>query len=110
MQITRERIRPETQITTSETCVTCAGTGTMENSTNFIAKLENQLEYYWDNMNAQGLMIKANPLIVSYIKEGFPSRRMKWWWKYKKWLRVESDETYPINMIDYYDRSESEIK
>lgn len=110
MQITRERIRPETQITTAETCVTCNGTGTMENSTNYLAKLENQLEYYWENINAKGLMVKANPLIVSYIKDGFPSRRMKWWWKYNKWLRVESDETYPLNMIDYYDKSESQIK
>ena len=109
MQITRERVRPETQIITSETCVTCNGSGTMENSTNYLAKLENQLEYYWQNINAKGLKIKANPLIVAYIKEGFPSRRMKWFMKYKRWLRVESDDKYPLNMIDYYDGSESQI-
>ncbi len=109
MQITRERVRPETQIITSETCITCNGTGTMENSTNYLAKLENQLEYYWENINAKGLKIKANPLIVAYIKEGFPSRRMKWFMKYKRWLRVESDDKYPLNMIDYYDGAESQI-
>ncbi len=91
VQITRERVRPATEIATQEVCISCNGTGKMDASVQLLDRIENEINYLWENMNQKHVTLRANPLITNYFRHGFPSLRMKWWLKHKHWLKLQAD-------------------
>lgn len=103
VQITRERVRPQTEISTSEICASCNGTGKSESSVQIINRLENNLVYLWENLNHKGLKLKAHPMVATWIKSGFPSQRMKWWMKHRRWLRVIAEPTFHLSRLEFQD-------
>lgn len=79
MQITRQRVRPETNIKTIEKCPTCKGTGEITPSILFVDELENELEALIKNQNIRKLSLKVHPFIYSYITKGlFNSVKRRW--------------------------------
>lgn len=105
VQITRERVRPAMQITTTEVCPSCNGTGRMESSVQLLNRLENTTTYLWNNLNHKHLKLKAHPLVINYVKHGFPSLRMKWWFKHRRWLRLQSAPDYGLSRLEFFDAS-----
>jgi ribonuclease G len=105
VQITRERVRPAMEITTSEVCPSCNGTGRMESSVQLLNRLENMVAYLWDNMNHKHLKLKAHPLVTNYLKQGIISIRLKWWFKHKRWLKLEAAPNYGLSRLEFFDEA-----
>ncbi len=99
IQITRQRVRPEVNIVTTEECPSCNGSGKIEATILIEEKLSSQLEYLWQNMNHKKITVIVHPYIASFLKVGFPSIRTKWFLKYKKWLNIVVDEN--MHLADY---------
>ena len=96
VQITRERVRPATEIATQEVCISCNGTGKMDSSVQLLDRIENEINYLWENMNQKQVTLRANPLITNFFKQGMPSLRMKWWLKHKHWLKLQADPSLSL--------------
>ena len=96
VQITRERVRPATEIATQEVCISCNGTGKMDSSVQLLDRIENEINYLWENMNQKHVTLRANPLITNFFKQGIPSLRMKWWLKHKHWLKLQADPSLSL--------------
>lgn len=106
VQITRERVRPEININTSELCPSCNGTGTVVSSTLMSDNIEEKMTYIWDTQNISKLTLKVNPIIKAYLtKGGFKSVRFSWFWKYKKWVRIIEDNNYHLTNFSIYNDS-----
>lgn len=103
VQITRERIRPALEISTTEVCPECNGTGKVEGSIQLLNRLENNLIYLWENMNQKRLTLHAHPMVIAYLTKGPLSIRMKWWLKYKKRLNLVSEPNYQVTRFDFRD-------
>jgi len=103
VQITRERVRPQLEISTSEICPSCNGTGRIENSVQLLDRLENNVVYLWENLNHKKLLLRAHPMMIAYIKQGFPSLRMKWWWNHKRWLQLKPEPAYHVTRLEFQD-------
>lgn len=103
VQITRERVRPQVEITTTEICPSCNGSGRIENSVQLLDRLENNVIYLWENMNHKNLTLRAHPMMISYIKQGLPSLRMKWWIKYRRWLKLISEPSFFVTRLEFQD-------
>jgi ribonuclease G len=101
VQITRERVRPQLEIANTELCSTCMGTGKSVGSVQLIDKIINEIFYLWDNMNQKNLSLKANPLIINYFKTGFPSLRLKWWLKHRRWLSLDIDPNSSLTSYEF---------
>ncbi len=101
VQITRERVRPQLEIANTELCSTCMGTGKSVGSVQLIDKIINEIFYLWDNMNQKNLTLKANPLIINYFKTGFPSLRIKWWLKHRRWLSLDLDPNISLTSYEF---------
>lgn len=99
VQITRQRVRPEMTIATAETCATCGGTGKVQSSVMILDDIDKHLDYLLLSSKQSSLTILTNPYLAAYITQGFPSKRTKWYMKYKKWVKVKSDFSY--GMLDY---------
>lgn len=96
MQITRQRVRPVTEIDTSEECPTCHGTGKVGPTVLFDETLERQLAYYVKERNFTNFVLKVNPVFAAYLTNGFNSIRRGWTKKYKCSLKVVPESDYSI--------------
>ena len=84
MQITRQRIRPVTEINTTETCPLCHGTGKIRSSAVIDEEIERKLAFYVGEKGFKALTLKTSPILGAYLKRGwFSSYLSKWRKKYK---------------------------
>ncbi|TND08751.1 MAG: ribonuclease, Rne/Rng family [Bacteroidetes bacterium] len=110
VQITRERVRPETSVNTMEKCPSCNGTGEIQASVLIIDQIENNLRYILKEQNEPQVTLCVHPYLEAYLTKGFISRRMKWRWKYKKGIKVKAVNSYHMMEYHFYNKAEDEIK
>ena len=107
MEITRERVRPEVEINTSEECPTCGGTGSIKSSLLLIDDIEKDLFHVLNTHKTVKLFV--HPIIEAYLKKGFPSFRLQWSWKFKKYIRIYANENLTFNDYKFFDTNDEEI-
>lgn len=99
VQITRERVRPQTIINTMEKCPTCGGTGEVEPPLLLTDKIESTLRYILNEQNERGITLLVHPFIYAYLTKGFPSMSMKWKMKYKRGIKI--NELDSLQFLEY---------
>ena len=109
MQITRQRMKPEMTINTSEICPSCNGTGKISSTLILEDEIEKNLSYLI-MQNHKGLTIEVNPILFTFLTSGFISKRLKWSWKYKQKIKIISKSTYHLTEFRFFDDSDEEIK
>ncbi len=103
MQITRQRVRPETKIETLEVCPTCGGTGKITPSILFEEKLENLVAYYAKERGLKNLTIHVHYFVAAYLTRGFMSLRTKWALKYRCRIKIVPDMSAGLIEAKFYD-------
>lgn len=109
MQITRQRMKPEMNINTTEVCPSCNGTGTISSALIFEDEIFKNLNYLITQKH-KGLTIVVHPIMYTYLTSGLISRRLKWSWKFKQKIKILSDNTYSLTEFHFFDNNEDEIK
>jgi ribonuclease G len=110
IQITRQRVRPEMNIITSEVCPACNGTGTIRPTILLLDDIENNFNYILEEQNEKGISLIVHPYIEAYIKKGLFNRQMKWFIKYSQWIKVKSNPAYQITEFHFFSSKDEEIK
>jgi ribonuclease G len=108
MQITRERVRPEINIATTESCPTCSGSGQINASLLLIDEMEEELKHLLTIHRK--LKLYCHPIFAAYLRKGFPSLRMKWFFEYKKWVSIYPNEDFALTDYAFFDENDEEIK
>jgi ribonuclease G len=109
VEITRQRVRPETDINTSETCPTCNGTGEVQASILFAEEIESNLNYLLIDRKEQHVTLLVHPYLEAFFKKGLISRRMKWFFKYKKWIQVRGVTAHHLLQYSFVNKNNEEI-
>jgi len=99
MQITRQRVRPEVNISTAEKCPTCNGTGKITASIQISEEIEQMLEHLLIDQNEKNISLALHPYIYSFFTRGAYSVRFKWFMKYHKWVKMIEDSS--LAMTEY---------
>lgn len=110
MQITRQRVRPELNITTEETCPVCRGSGKISASVLVSDEIENNLDYVFTRQNEKNISVTLHPYLHAYFTTGFPSRRVKWFFKYGRWVRLVQDSSVPMLNYTFENKFGEEIE
>ncbi len=100
MQITRQRFRPELSIPTKEKCPTCNGTGEIDASISVSDQVEFDLKYILEKQNETTLTLYIHPFLYSYFTKGLFSIQWKWFFRYKKWVKLVPDSS--IGLSNYF--------
>ncbi|MCQ2158613.1 MAG: Rne/Rng family ribonuclease [Bacteroidales bacterium] len=95
MQITRHRIRPVTEINTTEQCPLCHGTGKIVSTVVIDEQIERDLAAGIEE-GGHGFILKVSPILGAYLTRGFKSFVFKWKKKYKCRLKVEEITEFSI--------------
>ena len=109
MQITRQRMKPEMNINTSEICPSCNGTGKISSTLILEDEIEKNLSYLIMQKH-RGLTVMVNPILFTFLTSGIVSKRRKWSWKYKQKIKVKVNNNYHLTEFHFFDDSDEEIK
>lgn len=109
MQMTRQRVRPATDVNIEEKCPTCFGTGVMQPSILFIDQLENKLDHLVNDLKIKNFSLHIHPYIEAYISKGFLSMKWKWKRKYGKGCKIIASQSMGFLQYKFYDLKGIEI-
>ena len=109
VEITRQRVRPETDIKTAETCPTCNGTGEVQASILYAEEIESNLNFLILDRNLKNVTLLVHPYLEAYFKNGLISRQLKWFFKYKKWVSIRAVTDYHLLQYSFVDKENEEI-
>jgi ribonuclease G len=111
MQITRERTRPEINITTSEECPSCKGTGKINATILLTDEIERDMEFIIQSQPKSKLQIKVHPYLEAYLKKGWwKSQQVQWYFRFNKWIKIIPDSTLPLNEYRFFNGNSDEIR
>ncbi len=110
MQITRQRVREEVKIDTSEKCPTCNGTGVAKSTILILDDIERDLRHILENRPKIKLKLEVHPFIYAYLKKGFPNEQMRWYLKYKKWISLAENNDFQILDYKFFDGMNDEVR
>jgi ribonuclease G len=109
IQITRQRVRPETEVAVQEKCPTCDGSGKIKSSSLFVDEIENNLKYLLLDQNENHITIQVHPFIYAYLTKGLFSIRKKWQWRYHRKINIKEVKSFHIMQYNFLNRNGDEI-
>jgi len=74
-----------------------------------IDQIENALNYLLTEKDMSGLTLHVHPFLAAYFTKGFPSVRMKWWWRWKKSVKVVGEGSYQYLSFTVQDGAGNEV-
>lgn len=110
VQMTRQRVRPETNIVTVEKCPACDGTGEIKASILLMDEMEANIRFFVQEQNEKFLKLVVHPYLEAFMNRGIFSLRWKWARKYKVKLKVDPSNAYHIMEYHFFNANEEEIK
>ncbi|MFK7970081.1 MAG: Rne/Rng family ribonuclease [Bacteroidia bacterium] len=111
VQITRQRVRPLLDITTSEVCPTCSGSGKIQASILIADQIKDKVDFIMRQNQEKKMHVVVNPFVAAYLTKGlFKSPQWKWFFDYKKWIKVLPDTSMPFTEVKYYNARDEEIQ
>jgi ribonuclease G len=96
-------------IATKEVCPTCNGTGSITASILITDQIEEHIEHLFTKQNEQHLVLALHPFLYAYYTKGIISKRMKFYFKYKKWVNLVRDSSLGITEFHFLNRDGEEI-
>lgn len=108
MQITRQRVRPATEISVNEKCPMCNGSGEIAPSIVVDQTIERQLSYYVKERNIKSMILVVNPLLESYLtkrKRLFHSILKDWCKKYSCDIKIKVDGEFALLQTKWCDKN-----
>ncbi|MGA2823149.1 MAG: Rne/Rng family ribonuclease [Bacteroidales bacterium] len=110
VQITRQRVRPEMNVQILEKCPTCDGTGEIRPSILITDDIENNLSYLIREQNEKHLLLCVHPYIYAYFTKGFFNRKWKWFFRFKRKIRLHPMPSYNFLEYHFFNMAGDEIK
>lgn len=110
VQITRQRVRPEVKIKTSEENPNGKG-GEIEAPISVIDRINVDLERILNGPNKnKSLTLNLHPFIAAYLTKGFPSIRSKWFLEHKKWIKIQPRDAYTYLEFRFKDKDGKTVR
>ena len=111
IQITRQRVRPETEVQVQEKCPVCSGTGKIRPAMLYVDEIENNVKYLLVDQNEKNVTLQVHPFIYSYLCiDGLFSIRRKWIKKYGKSFKVQPMPEFHMLQYNFLNANGEDIK
>ena len=92
MQITRQRVRPELSIKTTEPNPN--KNGEVEAPIVLVDKIEAELDKILSNPKNKKIELNVHSFVAAYLTKGLFSIQVRWYRKYKKWINITPRDAY----------------
>ena len=110
VQMTRQRVRTQHRIQVLEKCPVCDGTGKVKSNLLLIDDIEQNLNYLLREQNFSNLTLEVNPFVYAFLKQGFWNYSRKWYWKYKRRVKIVSSTGMHYLQYRFLNNDGEEVK
>jgi ribonuclease G len=93
IQITRQRVRPEMNIKTKEINPNGPNGLEIEAPIVLIDKFNHQLDLI-AKKGLKKVILNLHPFVAAFLTKGFMSIRLRWYFKYKIWVKIMPRDAY----------------
>ena len=107
VQITRQRVRPQVIIETHEQNPN--PDGKVEAPIVIIDRIETKVKEIAEKELAKKITIHMHPFVAAYLKEGIPSKRKKWAWKYKIPIKIMPRDAFRYLELHFTDENDEMV-
>jgi ribonuclease G len=97
MQITRQRIRQTVQLSLSDACPACGGTGLVQSKTTTINQIERWIRRFKSESHEFRLELRVNPNVAGILTHGTISRLTKIMFKFFVRIKLTPDPALPMD-------------
>ena len=104
IQITRQRVRPEMNIKTREQNPSNGLDNEVEAPIVLIDKISEDIDRLV-NKGESHINLNTHPFIAAYLEKGYPSVRLKWYFKHKKWIKIIPRDAYKYLEYHFLDEN-----
>ena len=106
IQITRQRVRPELNIITTEENPNALNQE-VEAPILLIEKMEQILRNIIETKGkkANDISLHVHPFVAAYLTKGIPSIRQKWYMKFKKWIKIVPRDSYKYLQFNFLNKN-----
>ncbi|MDD2284229.1 MAG: Rne/Rng family ribonuclease [Paludibacter sp.] len=109
LQMTRQRVRPATDINIEEKCPTCFGTGKMQPSILFVDQIEEKIDHLVNGLKIKKFVLYLHPYVEAFISKGINSLKLKWKLKYGVGCKIIASQDIGFLQYKFYDTKGNEI-
>ena len=109
MQITRQRVRPATEVNVEESCPTCGGKGTIRSSIMFADQLTEKVDMLVNKLDIKRFTLHVHPYVYAYLSQGLWSIKRQWKMKYGMGVSVIPNQKLAFLQYEFYDVNRQEI-
>ncbi|GHT18760.1 ribonuclease G [Bacteroidia bacterium] len=111
LQITRQRVRPATEIIVEETCPTCLGKGKIRPSILFTDQLESKIDMLVNKLKVKDFVLHVHPYVDAYLSKGwfFSNIKSQWKRKYGRGGKIIASQKLGFLQYKFYDKNGIEI-
>ena len=99
VEITRQRVRPATNIQTTEVCPSCGGTGEVQATILLMDEISTGLRYAINEYKPRKLKLEVHPFVAAYIRQNFFRIQRNWRKEFGRWIQVNPNSDLP--MLEY---------
>ncbi len=105
IQITRQRVRPELNIITTEENPNADEK--VEAPIILIGRIEQVLRNIMETKGKKlnEISLHVHPFVAAYLTKGIPSIRQKWYMKYKKWIKIVPRDSYKYLQFNFLNKN-----
>lgn len=109
MQITRQRVRPVTEVVVEESCPTCHGSGKIKSSFLFHKVLDGKIKMLYYKLGIHKFTLHVHPYVAAYLNKGLFSTALRWKFKYGMGVRVIPSQKLAFLEYEFYDAQGQEL-
>jgi len=102
VQMTRQRIRQNVQLSFSEACPTCGGTGQVQSKTSTMNQIERWIKRFKTEKREYRLELRVHPTIAEYLCDGTISRLTKLQFKFFVKVKLVPDPALPAEEFKFF--------
>jgi ribonuclease G len=102
MQMTRQRIRQTVQLSFSEACPMCGGTGLVQSKTSTMNQIERWIKRFKADKREYRLELRVNPIIAEYLSQGTISRLTRLQFKFFVKVKLISDQALAADEFKFF--------
>jgi len=104
IQITRQRVRPEMNIKTREENPSNNQENEVEAPIILVDKISEEIDTLV-NKGINNINLNIHPFIAAFLEKGYPSVRLKWYFKHKKWIKIVPRDAYKYLEYNFLDEN-----
>lgn len=109
VQITRQRVRPEMEINTTEQIPTENGMQEVKATILIVDDIKNALDRIMLAQKPKSVRLHCHPFVAAFLKSDFRAAQRSWYFKYGKWIRIYAVDSLPLMKFQFFDEQDAEL-